>query len=54
MIGHAMTLAAEAPPVQHSLLHVGCGMPDPGKLPAGFFAQLHEHLAEWSSAHADP
>ncbi|PZO10922.1 MAG: tetraacyldisaccharide 4'-kinase [Lysobacteraceae bacterium] len=29
-------------------------VPVRAELPAGFFAQLHERLAEWSSAHADP
>lgn len=33
-----MTLVAEAPPVQRNLLHVGCGMADPRKLPPAFFA----------------
>jgi tetraacyldisaccharide 4'-kinase len=29
-------------------------VPVRAELPAGFFAQLHERLADWSSAHADP
>ena len=29
-------------------------VPVRAELPAGFFAQLHDRLAEWSSAHADP
>jgi tetraacyldisaccharide 4'-kinase len=29
-------------------------VPVRAELPAGLFAQLHERLAEWSSAHADP
>ncbi len=29
-------------------------VPVRAELPAGFFAQLHERLAEWSCAHADP
>lgn len=33
-----MTLTAEAPPSLRSLLHVGCGLPDPRKLPPAFFA----------------
>jgi SAM-dependent methyltransferase len=33
-----MTLAAEAPAALRSLLHVGCGLPDPRKLPPAFFA----------------
>lgn len=31
------TLTAEAPPTLRTVLHVGCGMPDPRKLPPAFF-----------------
>jgi SAM-dependent methyltransferase len=43
-----MTLLVEAPPTLRSLLHVGCGMPDPGKLPAAFFAP-----GEWREVRLD-
>lgn len=33
-----MTLIAEAPPAIRTVLHVGCGMADPRKLPPAFFA----------------
>jgi SAM-dependent methyltransferase len=33
-----MTMIAEAPPVLRQVLHVGCGMADPRKLPPAFFA----------------
>ena len=32
-----MTILAEAPPALRTVLHVGCGMADPRKLPATFF-----------------
>lgn len=32
-----MTLLTEAPPALRTVLHVGCGMADPRKLPAAFF-----------------
>ncbi len=32
-----MTLLAEAPPALRTVLHVGCGMADPRKLPPAFF-----------------
>ena len=32
-----MTLLAEAPPALRTVLHVGCGMADPRKLPTAFF-----------------
>ena len=35
-------------------LPVAYAVPVRAELPAGFFAQLHDRLAEWSSAHADP
>jgi SAM-dependent methyltransferase len=35
---NAMTLLAEAPPTLRTVLHVGCGMADPRKLPSAFFA----------------
>jgi len=35
-------------------LHAAYAVPVRAELPAGFFVQLHERLAEWSSAHADP
>jgi SAM-dependent methyltransferase len=43
-----MTLIAEAPPTLRSLLHVGCGMPDPRKLPTAFFAP-----GEWREVRLD-
>ncbi|BDG75193.1 class I SAM-dependent methyltransferase [Roseomonas fluvialis] len=43
-----MTLTAEAPPTLRSLLHVGCGMPDPRKLPPAFFAP-----GEWREVRLD-
>ena len=33
-----MTLLAEAPTIVRTVLHVGCGMADPRKLPTAFFA----------------
>jgi len=33
-----MVLLAEAPPALRTVLHVGCGAPDPRKLPPAFFA----------------
>jgi SAM-dependent methyltransferase len=35
---NAMTLLAEAPTTLRTVLHVGCGMADPRKLPPAFFA----------------
>jgi SAM-dependent methyltransferase len=43
-----MTLIAEAPPMVRSLLHVGCGMADPRKLPDAFFAP-----GEWREVRLD-
>lgn len=43
-----MTLTAEAPATQRSLLHVGCGLPDPRKLPPAFFAP-----GEWREVRLD-
>ena len=43
-----MTITAEAPPILRSLLHVGCGMPDPRKLPLAFFTP-----GEWREVRLD-
>lgn len=43
-----MTTIAEAPPTLRNLLHVGCGMADPRKLPPAFFAP-----GEWREVRLD-
>lgn len=43
-----MTLTTEAPPTLRSLLHVGCGVADPRKLPPAFFAP-----GEWREVRLD-
>jgi SAM-dependent methyltransferase len=43
-----MTLLADAPPAVRTVLHVGCGMPDPAKLPPAFFAE-----GEWREVRLD-
>lgn len=43
-----MTLTAEAPATLRSLLHVGCGVADPRKLPPAFFAP-----GEWHEVRLD-
>lgn len=47
--GHPhMTLLAEAPPSLRTLLHVGCGLADPCKLPGAFFTP-----GEWQELRLD-
>ena len=43
-----MVLLAEAPPALRTVLHVGCGAPDPRKLPPAFFAP-----GEWREVRLD-
>ncbi|WP_198369037.1 class I SAM-dependent methyltransferase [Roseomonas rosulenta] len=43
-----MSITAEAPPTLRRLLHVGCGMQDPRKLPPAFFAP-----GEWREVRLD-
>jgi SAM-dependent methyltransferase len=43
-----MNTMTEAPPILRSLLHVGCGMPDPRKLPPAFFTP-----GEWQEVRLD-
>lgn len=43
-----MVLLAEAPPALRTVLHVGCGAPDPRKLPPAFFTP-----GEWREVRLD-